>query len=185
MGQRLVMRFQKNEETIAMVYYHWSAYSAEALMEVRKLLSYVSLKPEMSTDEIRLALIKYAESCGGGVCLMDHTYAYKIYPDEMLNIDVNRNYGLVAIREGTMKEFEECGEGFITVDIDNSKVLNYVLDIIPIEDYPGCEEFPEIKMDLTDLTYEQLTDAILVIKEHLEKGQYDVRYGGNVYGFIY
>ena len=62
MGERLVINIKRNEQKIAAIYYHWSAYTYPALSILRELNNRVLIKSDDMTDkELQLALIRFSE----------------------------------------------------------------------------------------------------------------------------
>lgn len=63
MGERLVVEVKRNEERVATVYYHWSAYTHPAIKIISTLYKHVFSKADnMSDRELKLALIRFAEN---------------------------------------------------------------------------------------------------------------------------
>jgi len=61
MGQRLCINFNKNNETIAAVYYHWGGYSTSALSHLNYLYETVILPGYTDIDEFKLKLVRALE----------------------------------------------------------------------------------------------------------------------------
>ena len=76
MGQRLVITIEKNEEAIAAIYYHWSAYTYSALQETKKVVDCIYNYRDETQDEILLRLIKFIEANGGGIRATTEEFDY-------------------------------------------------------------------------------------------------------------
>ena len=147
MGQRLIINCFEKGERIASVYYHWSAYTFSALIELKcfteKVEKYMKIIPNT-----RLAIIKaveedkpnpmkgFLEKLGyseespfmhGGVTYEDLEYVHKLFPTETFKKDASRNDGLVALSEDAMASHDMWGEGFIDWHIDTGAIENGVL----------------------------------------------------------
>ena len=62
MGERLVVKIQRNDKLIATAYYHWSAYTVPALNIVKSMHDHVLCNASsMNDDELQLAMIRFAE----------------------------------------------------------------------------------------------------------------------------
>ena len=55
MGQRLVVTIKAFDETIANIYYHWSAYTLSGLLEIKDLLESVDFDAVTSKKDLRAA----------------------------------------------------------------------------------------------------------------------------------
>lgn len=66
MGERLVIKVKRNDQLLSTIYYHWSAYSEPAINLSTALYQRVLVDADkMSDDELRLALIRFAELTTG------------------------------------------------------------------------------------------------------------------------
>lgn len=62
MGQRLVISISRNDKLLATVYYHWGAYSTDAIQYLYDLYhSSLEDAAVMTDDELKLQIIRYAE----------------------------------------------------------------------------------------------------------------------------
>lgn len=120
MGQRLNIEIHENGKCLANAYYHWSAYTQEALGLTLDILDYYSR-----------AQSRYGLSCA--IALLRSTNA-QIPADEFvsygmneelaaaLGAGANRDDGLIAISEKGMKETRAWEEGRVTIDIGRGTV---------------------------------------------------------------
>ena len=142
MGQRLIVTIHAFDEDIATIWYHWSAYTTSALQEAKDIINKVDWFDCNSKDELILRITRYLESCGGGVDIDDRKTFEEKYPGEKFSDDVNRNCGLIAISENSMKHHQYWSEGDLTIDFDAEKVYNEVMFT-----YVSDEEFRRERMD--------------------------------------
>jgi len=133
MGQRLVINIEKDNKRIANIYYHWSAYTLEALDTLQTLLHdfYDNDNYKNINDDI-LRLIRILEDNGGGVSLDDYEYVKNLYPNEEFKQDGNRNYGLIRISNKSNEE-----EGFVEIDVTNHMIYN---DVVYLEYFIDINE---------------------------------------------
>ena len=142
MGQRLVVTVRKNQEDICKIYYHWSAYTTSALMEVRDIIQWID---ECEIDDLKLHLIQCCERNGGGIRGDDYEQEYirRMYPNEMFKSDgYSRNQGLIAISEDGMNDLQGWSEGDVEIDID-SRTVSFMV----FSGYDSLEEYEEERMD--------------------------------------
>lgn len=115
MGQRLNIEIHENGKCLANAYYHWSAYTQEALELTLDILEYYPR-----------AQSRYGLSCA--LELLRHTGA-KIPADEFISYGMNEELaaalstgangtdGLIAISEKGIKETRALEEGHVIIDI--------------------------------------------------------------------
>lgn len=183
MGQRLVITIKQNEEEIAKVYYHWSAYSLSALYETRKIID-VLYDDENAEKDLKLRLIRFCESNGGGIDggegSEEWKYIMELYPNEEFKKEnINRNEGLIALSKTGMKEMQNWSEGSVYIDLDFYEVENYVFsNFEDIDDYNyyrseweedfiednfkelTLEDIPEIKVNLSNFSVFDIDNVI-------------------------
>ena len=138
MGQRLNIEIHENGKCLANAYYHWSAYTQEALKLTQNILDYYPR-----------AKSRYGLSCA--IELLRHTGA-EIPADELISqgmneelatafgAGANRIDGLIAISEKGMKETRAWEEGRVTIDIGRSDISFNVFCTWHDEDFD--EQFP-------------------------------------------
>ena len=136
MGQRLVITIEKNEKSIAKIYYHWSAYTYSALLETRKVINCIYNHKDETEKEMLLHLIRFCEANGGGIDLYESELKYiqAMYPNETFKTEnCSRNEGLIALSEKGMAEMQSWSEGDVYIKLDDNSVDFCV--------YSGYEDF--------------------------------------------
>lgn len=128
MGQRLIIKNNFNDTTRSAIYYHWSAYTFEAIDVIKELVSNVfwsmkvqpselpNLTPEQHFD---LACLKAVSGIPANL-QSSIDYVNTFLPESFDNSNVNRNDGLIAFTETNQEFLIGWGEGFVTI--------NWVLD---------------------------------------------------------
>lgn len=127
MGQRLVVTIERNEKPIAKLYYHWSAYTGDALYVARDIIHCIYNHKEETDREMLLRLIRYCEDNGGGIDGGDTGLAWKYitttYPGEKFKSEgISRSNGLIAIDEDSMEEMQRYSEGDVYIKLDEDMV---------------------------------------------------------------
>lgn len=124
MGQRLIIKNNFNGTTRSAIYYHWSAYTFEAIEEIRQLVSDVfwamkvqpSELPNLSTEQhLDLACLK-AVSGIPERSQPSIDYVNSLLPEPYDNSNVHRNEGLIAFDEIGQKSLINWGEGMVTIN---------------------------------------------------------------------
>lgn len=150
MGQRLVVTIKAFDETIANIYYHWSAYTLTGLLEIKDLLESVDFDAATSKKDLLFRIIRYCEENGGGLSdCRDFEAAKKIFPDTSFREGVDRNYGLVAITDGTMSESQNYSEGDALIDFDE--------DMVEYGVYLAYDSIEDLNAELLDMEMEPFT----------------------------
>ena len=179
MGQRLVVTVNQYGEDIAKIYYHWSAYSLSALQEARDIIN-VLYDEENEIKDLKLRLIRFCEQNGGGIRGGENSdewkYITKLYPNETFKKDnISRNYGLIALSQDGMEDFQGWSEGDVYIELDENRVINYVnccYDSINEynenrsswdDDYKALtlNNVPYIKYNLCDFSIDDIDDVIM------------------------
>lgn len=197
MGQRLVITVNKNGEDIAKLYYHWSAYSVNALLETRDIIN-VLYDDENEEKDLRLRLIRFCEKNGGGIDGGENSDEWKriteMYPNEVFKKDnISRNYGLIALSEDGMADMENWSEGNVYIEMDEDRVINYVnccyesiyeynKQRLTWDDYfvpLTLESLPQINYDLSDFSVDDIDVVIMELKSfngYVCRDKYDTVY---------
>lgn len=196
MGQRLVVTIENDEEVLCKIYYHWSAYSIRALREARDIINEL-FDEDSGIDDIRLRMIRFVESNGGGIAngkdSDEWKYIQNTYPNETFKEEgILRNYGLIAISEDGMNALQDWSEGDIYIDISNGRVVNFVnfsyssLDAFNEERKKwhnnwkdlALEDIPELHCDLSEFN---IDDIDCLIDELRDAQDFVVRYKNTIY----
>ena len=149
MGQRLVVTVRSMGEDLCKMYFHWSAYTIPALMEVRDMMAEFPMETK-SKDEAILYFIRYCEKNGGGISDgyggKEWNYITEKYPNEKFKVDgISRNNGLIGISEEKMDSIQSWSEGDIIIDLDEMTVHNEVFWF-----YDGIDAYNEELVDRED-----------------------------------
>lgn len=126
MGQRLTIQIFKNTletDSLATIYYHWSAYTESALEELRDFYdAYKRYYNSESPDAIAVAVLR-AVLANGGNLSDEEDKVLNIYPElnKHVNSDMiaNRSNGLVAFTKDRQKEFLSYSEGDIRLYLED------------------------------------------------------------------
>ena len=196
MGQRLVVTVRSKDENICKIYYHWSAYSVNALMVTKEILN-VIFDEENDILDLKLRLIRFCEQNGGGIDggegSDEWNYITREYPNEIFKSEgINRNYGLIVLSKKGMDDIQYWSEGDIIIDLDDTTITNWVHWLCSIEQYNELmeelgeeekvlEDIPELQCDLTEFTFEDIDYLIDALRNAPE---YAVRYGNYIYELI-
>ena len=128
MGQRLIIKNNFNGTTRSAIYYHWSAYTFEAIEVIKQVVPNVfwsmkvqphelpNLTPEQHLDIACLKAISgIPENSQNSI-----DYVNSLLPEPFDNSNVHRNNGLIAFDKNSKESLITWGEGFVTI--------NWVLD---------------------------------------------------------
>lgn len=170
MGQRLVMNVYEHDsdpDPLLNVYYHWSAYSTASLMEAANFLESYN---EIEHTEVKIIdLIQAFEELGARVSNADDiAYIADTYGYETDTISINRNNGLIACTEKTMRESDSYAEGIVNIYLDDGYLISdcfyYVWDREELEDenriVRAREDLESIRFDRLDFVIMFLINAV-------------------------
>ena len=124
MGQRLINKNNFKVTTRNVIYYHWSAYTFEAIEIIKQLVSDVfwamkvqpSELPDLTTEQhLDIACLKAVSG------IPEHSkssidYINSLLPEPYDNSNVHRNKGLIAFDEAGQKSLIDWGEGMVTIN---------------------------------------------------------------------
>lgn len=196
MGQRLVVTIKSTGEDLCKMYFHWSAYTISALMEVRDMMEEFPIETKSKEDTI-LYFIRYCEEYGGGIDggmgSKEWNYITNKYPNyKFKSENINRNRGLIAISEDGMDEMQSWSEGDIYIDLDEMTVHNelfwyyddideYNRELADREDEPiTLDKIPEVG-EIGDFDLEDIDDVIANLENITD---YVCRNGNEIYELI-
>lgn len=169
MGQRLNIEMIANGESLVNAYFHWSAYTDEALsilQEIIKTQEKIDILDEIKNMPLDKKAIYLLMSIGAGITPED--IHLNKYPDIWIKA-TNRNYGLINISEEEKEICRTWEEGRITIDIVE-KTFNFnvffefskeeaeemdetkidFLKILPIETSGSYKDFKKFKAKLEE-----------------------------------
>lgn len=196
MGQRLVVTVKSTGEDLCKMYFHWSAYTISALMEVRDMMAEFPMETNSKEDAI-LYFIRYCEEYGGGIDggmdSKEWNYITNKYPNyKFKSENINRNRGLIAISEDGMYEMQSWSEGDIYINLDEMTVHNelflyyddideYNRELADREDESiTLDEIPEVG-EIGDFDLEDIDDVIANLEDI---PGYVCRNGNEIYELI-
>lgn len=196
MGQRLVVTVKSTGEDLCKMYFHWSAYTISALMEVRNMMAEFPMETNSKEDAI-LYFIRYCEEYGGGIDggmdSKEWNYITNKYPNyKFKSENINRNRGLIAISEDGMDEMQSWSEGDIYINLDEMTVHNelflyyddideYNRELADREDESiTLDEIPEVG-EIGDFDLEDIDDVIANLEDI---PGYVCRNGNEIYELI-
>lgn len=163
MGQRLVITIKKGEQELAKGYYHWSAYTVSALATLLEVLSgydeYVDAVKGKEHEDILLAT-RMLEASQAGVCVDDLEYVQKTYPNIEFKPYIDRNFGLIALSEEKMRNFDCWSEGDVIIDLNSKTICFGVL-------FESSDDYLAENIDLED-EYETQEEEDAAIQKALE-----------------
>ena len=128
MGQRLNIEIMdRNGDSLANCYYHWSAYTSSAIELTEQVLKFIKENKQkyMKDGKLdkKLFAIRMLESTGAGLCEEDDIPAFKEqYPNEPYKEAEDRNRGLISITEESMDKTRDWEEGRVEINIDYDTV---------------------------------------------------------------
>ena len=172
MGQRLVVTIERNDNTLAKLYFHWSAYTGDALYVTRDIVHCIYNHKDETDREMLLRLIRFCEKRGGGIDGGEGSAAWKYitttYPGEKFKSDeISRSDGLIAIDEDSMDEMQRYSEGDVYINLDD--------DMVNFGVYAGYEELDEyLEIMGEDEELDGLTEKDIPYIDH-ELGYFDVK----------
>ena len=197
MGQRLVVTIERNEQSLAKLYFHWSAYTGDALYVTRDIVHCIYNHKEETDREMLLRLIRFCENRGGGIDGGEGSNAWKYiattYPGEKFKPEgYSRNDGLIAIDEDSMEKMQYYSEGDVYINLDEDMVnfgvyagyenLDEYLEIMAEdEEFEGAtlEDIPYINHELGTFNIGEI-DAIVDAFEKTEDVHNLIRFGSEI-----
>lgn len=127
MGQRLVVTIEREEHPLAKLYFHWSAYTGDALYATRDIVHCIYNHRDETDREMLLRLIRFCEERGGGIDGGEDgtawNYITTTYPGEKFKSEgISRCDGLIALDEDTMDQMQRYSEGDVYIKLDEDMV---------------------------------------------------------------
>jgi hypothetical protein len=171
MGQRLVVTIEKNQKAIAKLYYHWSAYTGDALYKTRDIIDCIYNHQDETEKEMLLRLIHFCEKSGGGIKggfeNEEWDYITSMYPnEEFKKHDICRSNGIIALSDEGMTDMQRWSEGDVYINLDEDRV-----DFCVYAGYESLDEYLEIMAEDDD--FEGLTLEDIPYIDH-DLGYFDV-----------
>ena len=126
MGQRLVVTIERTEKPLARLYFHWSAYTGDALYVTRDIVHCIYNHKDETDRDMLLRLIRFCEERGGcidgGTDGEEAKYIMQLYPDEKFNQTGSRSNGLIALSKAGMADMQYHSEGDVYIDLDKDQI---------------------------------------------------------------
>lgn len=171
MGQRLVITIHAFNEDIAKIYYHWSAYTVNALNEAKSIIENIDWSNSTTKNELILKLIRFLEENGGGIDggidSKEYNYVNQYFGSKYKFVkNPDRTNGLISISESGMNEMESYSEGDLEIDFDEQIIHNDVFSFVGSKEelasfyydiYDEKIELSEINNLCTNLFYDPQT----------------------------
>lgn len=150
MGQRLVITVRSMGQDVAKIYYHWDAYTYDAILDAKRIVNYIYDREDKTEKDLQLALIRFCEARGGGIYPGrdgdERNYIQSVFPNETFKKEgYDRNYGLIAISERGMKEMQMWSEGDVEINLDEEVVFNRVFEY-----YENIDEYNKERKEWDD-----------------------------------
>lgn len=155
MGQRLVVTIENNKKELAKLYFHWSAYTGDALYVTRDIIHCIYNHKDETEKEMLLRLIRFCENRGGcidgGCDSAESKYIQELYPNEVFKDTGSRSDGLIALSSAGMAEMQRYSEGDVYINLDTDQV-----DFCVYSGYESLEEYIEERKSWDD-EFEEFT----------------------------
>ena len=202
MGQRLVVTIERKEQELAKLYFHWSAYTGDALYVTRDIVHCIYNHKDETDREMLLRLIRFCENRGGGIDGGEGSPSWKYitttYPGEKFKSDgISRSDGLIAIDEESMDEMQRYSEGDVYIKLDEDEI-----DFCVYSGYETLREYVEERKSWDD-DFEEFTidecprvsyelgyidvndiDALIAEFENVEDNQNVIMFGSEIVELI-
>lgn len=166
MGQRLTIDILDNGEQIGIIYYHWSAYFASAIAEL-KLVKDDIVKAKHENKDILLAIAEGLELRGGGLDISPKTRAVakEKWPYRTFRTDISRNCGLLCLDKDDINNTKDMSEGIASIDISSEEATSDV----DLEDavYIDKTQLPYDPFDV--MSFNELEEVFKKVEELYKK----------------
>lgn len=199
MGQRLVVTIERSEKPLAKLYFHWSAYTGDALYVTRDIVHCIYNHKDETDKDMLLRLIHFCEGRGGCIDgdLEERRYIAKLYPNEKFKETGSRSDGLIVLSKEGMADMQQWSEGDVYINLDEDTV-----DFCVYSGYDNLEEYIEERKSWDDdfeaMTLEEIPDleygigffdvkdidALIAKFESIEDNQNVIRCGSEIVELI-
>lgn len=121
MGQRLNIEIVQAEEVLANSYYHWSAYTSEAISLTKDIIKAAGASKGMIPLKRAVFLL---QTTGAGFTEDEMGFAKSIddLKSEALRCTEGRNEGLIGVSEKAINMTRKWEEGRVTIDIEKETI---------------------------------------------------------------
>lgn len=165
MGQRLIIKNNFNSTTRSVIYYHWSAYTFEAIEVIKQLVSDVFWAMKVQSSELpNLSLEQHLDlACLKAVSgIPEHSkssidYINSLLPEPFDNSNVNRNDGLIALG---------YARPYVSLTEDSDQRITFYLSQLDTDDYTKLKQQVEVNRSkhfddrTTQAIHEQLISTL-------------------------
>lgn len=185
MGQRLCIEIKNDGMSLAVAYYHWSAYTDSALTLVEKALEFAC---EYDADEFpddRVFAVMMLQETGAGLNYETNRYYAMTDYSDMLSYGedfefqkfIDRDSGFISVLKKTIEETLVYAEGYVCIDITNKSVNFEVLwemnkqeldEFIEENNYDS--DISKLDFDPHDIPFEKFWDFKKSIFKAEDKG---------------
>lgn len=191
MGERLVVRVDMDGEDFAAIYYHWGAYTVDALRITQRIINALGNYKKRSEEQMQLDLIQMCERDGGGVEYGDIQYVSHKLHCNFKRDNISRNDGLIAISPEGIERISSWATP-VYIDLKNRTVTNYVMNTFSsykeYHDYCyewelDAEPYDSIKHIPCDLSYFSFEELPILFGE-LDNSDYIVKHDDTIYTLV-
>ena len=126
MGQRLIMTIKDNDVDLMKVYYHWSAYTVQSYLEALNFVNAYEDERFKNIPDKKLRCIRALESLKARLDNESEFNEFKrLYPnEELIDTNLDRTNGLIALTEKDMKDVQDWSEGNLTIYLDHKRIFS-------------------------------------------------------------
>lgn len=184
MGQRLVVTIQKGKRELCALYYHWGAYSFDSVMILDEIVHDLMKIGTISDKEIQLALIRFAERCGGGISGgkngSEWEYVKKVFPDEAFKADeIKGTDGLIAISLEGICHLNNWADGVANIDLEAQEITNWT-----VETRTAHNLEPELPLTVNPVSY-SMDESATLAEEISPAKKKDICFRYGEYAFVF
>ena len=201
MGQRLVVTVERNEHPLAKLYFHWSAYTGDALYVTRDIVHCIYNHKDETDKDMLLRLIRFCEERGGciegGEDGEEVEYITQLYPNEKFKKTGSRNDGLIALSPDGMREMQRWSGGDVYIRLEDD-TINFCVycGYETLEEYIAerkswdddfkeftLDEIPKVGYELGYINIHDI-DALIAEFERTEDNQNVIMFGNEIVELI-
>lgn len=177
MGQRLNIEIWDKGQILANAYYHWSAYTLEALKLLEKIITNIDNLVECDNDQLKAVWLLQLTGAG-----LTQEELSTIYCKGFKGItDCNgRDDGLIAVSDKGIQDTRQWEEDRATIYLDERRIDFDVVFKQPRWEYdeerkdydnPEFSELPIIEWNLNDIKFEDFETFFAFMEEMEQEGK--------------
>ena len=188
MGQRLIMTIKDNDVDLMKVYYHWSAYTVQSYLEALNFVNAYEDERFKNISDKKLRCIRALESLAARLDNESEFNEFKrLYPnEELIDTNLDRTNGLIALTEKDMKDVQDWSEGNLTIYLDHKRIFSSCYqEFENINDYNNyysdeeeleLDDLPIIDCDLDNITFDNIDEVYNCMEDYVyENSKYTLR----------